>query len=262
MPANYTLYRFGNEALRQLPGALRRPAQRLRRIYNGSLMGQDLFFFSSPISSPMGASGTGELYDTFNRMTGREFFTRACQWLRENPSEAGLVCLYGLLAHYCLKSCLAPLLAEASADGTVSRVELEVELDRYLLAMDGKTPAHNQDACAGLKMTRGECVTISGFFAPVTEKQYYSAYKKTLRWSRRMAAKKRGGLRLLLKLCRRDFRDQMMPDCANHKCLHLDMAMLECYERALEYYPAMARQLTEYREKGIPLGEEFDPAFV
>jgi len=36
--------------------------------------------------------------------------------------------------------------------------------------------------------------------------------------------------------------------------------MLECYERALERYPAMARQLTEFREKGIPLGEEFDAA--
>jgi len=256
MPANYALHRFGSEAIRQLPADIQRLAQRFRRIYNGGLHGQDLFFYYSP----MGKSAVGALYGTYNRMTGREYFSHACNWLKQNPSEGGTACLYGLLAHYCLKSCLAPLLAAETADGNVSRVELEVELDRYLLFLDDKAPAHTQDPIPGLKMTRGECVTVSGFFEPATVKQYYRAYKNMLRWVRRMSAKKRGFARLLLSLTRREFRSQMMPDCANHKCIHLDKPMLECYERALERYPAMARQLTEFREKGIPLGEEFDAA--
>lgn len=254
MPANYTLYRFGNEAIRHLPSAQQRVAQRFRRVYNGGLVAQDLFFYFRPT----GKNAVRAQYGRYSRMTGKDYFAHACQWLKDNPSEAGEACLYGMLAHYCLMSCLAPLIREETRNSKIRRVELEVELDRYLLSLDDKTPAHRQDTLAYLKMTRGECVTVSGFFEPLNQKQYFGAYKSALQWSRRMTGKGRGWAKFFMRCCHRSFRDQLMPDCANHKCLHLDKTMLECYERALEYFPAMARQLTEYREKNIPLGEEFD----
>ena len=76
-----------------------------------------------------------------------------------------------------------------------------------------------------------------------------------------MAAQKRGLTQALLKASKGTFRDQMMADHANHRCLHLDSAMADCCVQALESYGEMARQLTAYREEGTPLGELFAPAF-
>lgn len=257
MPANYAFHRFGAEALRRLPEKQQRPIQRFRRLYNGGLHGADLFFYFQPmLQTPV-----GELYQTYHGMTGREFFTQACDLLKQNPSEGGTACLYGLLGNYCLNTQLSPLFREAMAQGSLSRTELEVELDRYLLCLDGKTPAHQQDVSPSFQMTRGECVTVSLFFPPATAANTYAAYRSMVFWTRRMAAKKRGFAQTMLKFVKGTFRDQMMPDHANHKCLHLDSAMADCCTRALELYPEMARQLTEYRELGSPLGELFDPTF-
>ncbi len=257
MPANYTFHRFGAEALRRLPEKQQRPIQRFRRLYNGGLHGADLFFYYRPMLQ----SEVGELYHTYNSMTGREFFAQACDLLKQNPSEGGTACLYGLLANYCLSSQLTPLFREAMAQGNLSRTELEVELDRYLLCLDGRLPAHTQDITPSLKMTRGECVTVSQFFPPATPANLHEAYSGMIFWTRRFAAKKRTLAETLLKTCRASFRDQMMPDHANHKCLHLDSAMADCAARALELYPEMARNLTACRETGEPLGPLFDSAF-
>ena len=255
MPANYAFHRFGAEALRRLPEKQQRPIQRFRRLYNGGLHGADLFFWFRP----MMPSAVGELYHTYHSMSGREFFAQACELLKQNPSEGAAACLYGLLGNYCLSSQLSALFR--TEGGNCSRTELEVELDRYLLCLDGKTPAHTQDMTPSLKMTRGECVTLSLFFPPATAANTYSAYSSMVFWTRRMAAKKRRVVQSLLKATRGTFRDQMMADHANHKCLHLDSAMADCFSRALELYPEMARQLTAFREEGAPLGELFDPAF-
>ena len=257
MPANYAFHRFGAEALRRLPEKQQRPIQRFRRLYNGGLIGADLFFYFKPMMQ----TPVGDLYHTYHSMSGQEFFAQACELLKHNPSEGGTACLYGLLANYCLSSRLAPLFREAMAQSNVNRTELEVELDRYLLCLDGKTPAHTQDISDSFKMTRGECVTASLFFPPVTAVNAYAAYSSMVSWTRRMAAKKRGLTQLLLNVTRGTFRDQMMPDHANHKCLHLNSAMERCCAEALELYPRMAEELTAYREKGTPLSQLFAETF-
>ena len=258
MPANYAFHRFGADALRLLPSQMQGNIQRFRRLYNGGLHGQDLFFYFKPTK----ATPVGELRGTYDAMTGRAFFEKAAAWLKENPSEGGTVCLYGLLAHYCLQSTLAPLFAAEIKAGKVSRTELEVEFDRYLLGLDGRTPAHTQDISEHFKMTRGECMTLSGFFPPATPANVVSALKSMTSWTRRLAAPKRRLAKLLLNLTRGEFPGQMMPDHANHKCLHLDGAMLECYHAALEKYPEMVQRLALYGKNGTPLGEEFDLPFV
>lgn len=257
MPANYALHRFGEEALRTLPDNRQRPIQRFRRLYNGGLHGADLFFYFRPIMP----GPVGELYHTYHSMTGREFFVQACELLKNNPSEGGLACLYGLLANYCLNIHLTPLFREAMAEGNLSRTELEVELDRYLLCLEGKTPAHQQDMTPNLKMTRGECVTMSLFFTPATPANVHASYSSMMFWTRAMAATKRTLTQKLLKATRGEFSDQMMQDHANHKCLHLDSAMAACFEQALAQYPEMVRQLTQYREQGTPLGKCFEETF-
>lgn len=258
MPANYAFHRFGADALRLLPSQMQGNIQRFRRLYNGGLRGQDLFFYFKPMSETPIAGLRG----TYDAMTGREFFEKAVAHLKEHPSEGGTACLYGLLAHYCLKSQLAPLFTREISSGRVSRTELEVEFDRYLLGLDKKTPAHTQDISPSFKMTRGEYMTLTGFFPPATPANVAAAQKQMTLWTRRMAAPKRTITTLLLKLTKGEFSSQMMPDHANHKCLHLDSAMLECYHAALERFPEMAQRLALYVKNGMSLGEDFEAAFL
>ena len=258
MPANYALHRFGTQALQRLPSQIQRPAQRFRRLYNGGLHGQNFFFYANPFRT----TPVSELYHSYHAMTGAEFFAKCSAYLKEHPSEGATACLYGLLAHYCLMSHLAPVMEKAMAEGKASRTELEVELDRYLLGLDGKTPPHQQDLSQHLKMTQGECVTLSEFFSPATPANVYRAMKNMMGWCRRMAAPKQRLTSLLLGLTQGEFRQQRMPDHANHKCLHWDMPMLECYEEALDKYEDMAQQLAVFCRNGTPLGEEFQKPFV
>lgn len=257
MPANYAFHRFGEAALAALPQSQQRPIQRFRRLYNGGLHGADLYFYFRPlVQTPV-----RELYRTYHAMSGQEFFTQACGLLKQNPSEGAFACLYGLLAHYCLSTQLSALFREQEILSTLSRTELEVELDRYLLCLEGKTPAHTQDLSESLKLTRGECVTVSLFFPPATAANTFAAWQSMVFWTRRFASPRRRFAKLALGTAPEAFRDQMMPDHANHRCLHLDSAMAACLDRALERYPEMARQLTAFRENGTPLGDDFAPTF-
>ena len=258
MPANYALHRFGTQALQRLPSQVQRPAQRFRRLYNGGLHGQDLFFYANPFRT----TPVSQLYHSYHAMTGAEFFAQSCAYLKEHPSEGATACLYGLLAHYCLMSHLAPLMEKAMAAGDLTRTELEVELDRYLLGLDGKTPPHQQDLSQHLKLTQGECMTLSEFFSPATPANVYRAMKNMMSWCRRMAAPKQGLTSILLGMTKGEFRQQRMPDHANHKCMHLDVPMLECYEEALDQYEEMAQQLAVFCRNGTPLGNEFSRPFV
>ena len=132
MPANYACHRFGCSAISMLPGDLQRKARLFRRLFNAGLHGPDLFFYYSPWRD----TAAGALRDRYHSMSGRDFFSQAAVSLKQAPSEGGIAFLYGLLGHYCLMSRLSPLLK----DGPVSATELEVELDRYLLSLDGRLP--------------------------------------------------------------------------------------------------------------------------
>ena len=258
MPANYALHRFGTQAMQRLPSQIQRPAQRFRRLYNGGLHGRNFFFYANPYRT----TSVSQLYHSGCTMTGAEFFAQSCAWLKEHPSEGGTVCLYGLLAHYCLMSHLAPLMEKAVTKGKLTWTELEVEFDRYLLGLDGKTPPHQQDLSQHLKMTQGECITLSAFFPDATPAAVYRSMKNMMTWCRRMAAPKQGLTSFLLGMTKGEFRQQRMPDHANHKCLHLDIPMLECYEQALDQYEDMAQQLSVFCRNGTPLGEDFSKPFV
>lgn len=253
MPANYAMHRFGAEAMRTLPEKQQRLMQRCRRLYNAGVHGSDLFFYYRP----MVETAVGGLYRSCHAMTGRGFFTRGCEALKNDPSEGGTACLYGLLANYCLNRKLSELFREQ----TLPRTELEVELDRYLLSLDGKLPPKTQDISASLKLTRGECVTVALFFPPATAGNVLTAHREMVFWVRGLSAKSRWFATALLHLTGEDFRRQRMPDHANHRCIHLDKPMLACYERALESYPRMAAELKEFLEQGTPLGEDFDRPF-
>lgn len=257
MPANYAHHRFGTQALATLPADVRRPIQRFRRLYNIGLHGPDLFFYFNPFLK----TATGALGNHFHSLSGREFFTQVCTRLHQHPSEAALAYLYGLLGHYCLDSACHPFVEEAATGAKFSHIELEVEFDRFLMNKDGMKPPHTQDLSSYFQITRGECITVSEFYPPATAANIHQCVQNITLSLKILATRHRKALETLLKPMPEVVAHQLMPQHPNHKCFHLDEALLEHYQQALDRYPSLVEQLTAHLNYNAQLGEDFTATF-
>ena len=257
MPGNYAHYRFGALQAEKLPAQFRRPIQRFRRFYDVGLYGPDIFFHHSPFWP----SAVTRLGSDFHKKTGREFFTAACAAWKTAPSEAASAYLYGLLGHYCLDSMLHPYVLEKAASGAVRHPELETDFDRYLLRLDGKLPPYLVGTGRKLKLTRGECVTASLFFDPVTPAQIHTCVRNTARNARLLAHKNRRLLKSVLKFASQNVQDHIMLSTPNPRCEGMQPELLALYDQAMERYSVMLGQLADHIENGTAFGELFDPTF-
>lgn len=260
MPSNYAHYRFGKQVLPTLPADVRRPIQRFRRLYDVGLHGPDLFFYHNFLAKDTVVS----LGKKYHRQTGREYFTRICKRLKMEPNEAAQAYLYGVLAHFCLDSVFHPFVLNATSGDLISHTELETEFDRYLLALDGHEKPHTYDCSPHIKLTRGECVTVSKFYPPATADNVLHCVNSMSRTVRMMAAPEGGKRRLLrkaLKLTNPSVRGLMMPPHPNRSCADMDEEMLALYDEAVELFPRLVEQIQAHMTYNAYLGSSFDRTF-
>lgn len=260
MPSHYAHYRFGAQALPNLPADVRRPIQRFRQLYDVGLHGPDLFFYHNIFMKDSAVS----LGEKFHEQTGTEFFTRVCKRLRLEPTEAGTAYLYGVLAHYCLDSICHPFVNEHTAGGTIGHVELETEFDRHLLILDGKRPPNTFDCSPHMKLTRGECVTVAHFFSPATPAMVNTSIHNMAACTKFLASPKgirRSTLNAAVKVTGDKFSQHVMSRSPNSNCAHLDSELQTLYDQALEKYPGMLDRLRDHMACNAPLGEDFEKPF-
>ena len=260
MPSNYAHYRFGSQVLPTLPADVRRPIQRFRRLYDMGLHGPDLFFYHSFFPKDTVVS----LGKKYHHMNGREYFNKVCKRLKMEPTEAGMAYLYGILAHYCLDSVFHPFVLQATANDLISHTELETEFDRYLLTLDGKERPHTYDCSSHIQLTRGECVTVSEFYAPATADHVLHSVNSMARTVKALASDSSGKRRMVkrvLKLAAPPIRDLMMPPIPNRSCAHLNESMLALYDQAVERYALLMDQLVTHMTYNAPFGPDFEHTF-
>lgn len=260
MPSTYAHYRFGTEMLAVFPADVRRTVQRFRRLYDVGLHGPDLFFYYNPaVHTPIGSLG-----GKFHHQTGREFFGRFCRSLRLSPSEAGLAYLYGVLAHFCLDSVCHPFINRESEAGPASHVEIETEFDRFLLEADGKLPIRSQERSSHIRLTPGECETVSAFYSPA-KAGHVRVCVNNMDFFTRLLANTDGSKQALLRkgaaLFGRDIRGLLMPAGPNPRCACLDEALMVLYGNAASLFPVLCAQIQAHLAYNAPLGEEFSIPF-
>lgn len=260
MPSHYAHYRFGSLILASMRPEARRCIQRFRQMYDVGLHGPDLLFYHNIFLK----DASGDLARQFHRQSGEDFFSRVCSQLRQEPSEAAMAYLYGVLAHYCLDSLCHPYIGAAVQDGQVGHVELETEFDRFLLALDGKHPPHTFDCSAHMRLTRGECVTVSAFYPPATPGVVYHSIR-TMAFSVKILASPKGVARTAVntavKLTGGALAPHIMTRTPNSRCSHLNDDLLALFDQALEAYPRMLESLSAHISHNAPLGEEFEKCF-
>ena len=257
MPTTYAHYRFGAEMLRSMPADVRGTAKRHRQLFDVGLHGPDLFFFYRPVFP----GKVRRLGRKFHLQTGREFFSRACRNLRPEPSEGGQAYLYGVLCHYTLDALCHPLVVQADREGTARHMQIETELDRFLMERDGIRETH---LAATMTLSDQACETVARF--------YPGADQRIIRESVRSMAKIRGILEMRSEPARRTlhkalaagsetFRDMIPRESPDPQCALWNEPLWERYRQAAEAFPDMLLRLTALLTYNAPLGEKFDPVF-
>ena len=248
MPASYAHYRFGKLLLKELPPDVRQCIGRFRRMYDLGLQGPDFFFYA--VQSPAVRS----LGKQFHRQSGREFFeyARSCA-----DTEAARAYLYGLLAHYCLDVACHPYVDRMQDTGEARHVPLEAEFERYLLALDGVEEPHRYDHSRFLKVTRGESMTVSGFYPGSSGGHVHFSVlaMRTSLWY--LAGRDRKTREALLQRVSPSLCEFFIPTEPVTAWARMDSELLARFNRGLKHYPELLKQL----RSGEPLGEDFAPDF-
>lgn len=254
MPAFYAHYRFGKQILPALPDDVRQSIHRFRRLYDMGLQGPDFFFYHNPFFR----TAARDLGDKFHSQTGQEFFTRVCA---QADSEAAKVYLYGLLGHYCLDSACHPFVERMVEEGQAAHSPLEAEFERYLMDLDGKQPDYPQSFAKHIRLTGGECATVSSFYPPATPFIVYQAVGFMTLYTRFLNQKNRPRVEQLLNLVKKSLRDHLIPEVPDARFTRMNSELLARFNRAVKDYPSLLQQLTAHLCSGDPLGEDFAPSF-
>lgn len=257
MPSIYAHSRFAQEAAKQFPEELQRSIRRFPQLFQFGAQGADFFFFYQPLFS----TKIGNLGGWFHDLTGQEFFQRAALHYADSPSEGAKVYLYGVLCHYALDSRCHPLIVQASAEKAPGHTELEVELDRILLARDGKNPPYRQDPAQELHLSWGESTTVAGFYAPASPYAVRRSVRIMALVYRVLAMKNRRLLQRFFRLGGEYGGQMVMGTHTNRRCAAFIPALEAMYTQALEEMPNLTSQLEGLLSHGAPLGEEFAPNF-
>ncbi len=254
MPASYAHYRFGKLLLPNLPADVRQTIQRFRRMYDMGLQGPDFFFYYNPFLN----TATGELGKVFHRQTGQEFFPVAC---RAATSDAARAYLYGLLGHYCLDSICHPFVNQLVQIGEAKHVPLESEFERFLLVLDGEKSPENYNMSKKLHLTRGECMTVSGFYPGSTGGKVALSIRLMACFTKFLShGSRKLQMQLLLKIAPGLY-DHRIPAEESEDLAPYIRELHDLYGQALEKYPHMLAQLKRHLETGEDFGEDFAPDF-
>lgn len=254
MPAHYAHYRFGKQVLSSMPPEHRQCVQRFRRMYDMGLNGPDIFFYFNPFLK----TAVGDLGETFHRQTGQEFFAQACN---AATSEAAQAYLYGLLAHYCLDSTCHPYIRQLVDIGEAKHVPLESEFERHLLLLDKEPSPQTYDMSKRWKLTRGECMTVAGFYPGTTGANISQSVKFMAFSVKFLQSPSRSRREILLQKIKPALCQHMIPAEENEEMALYVQGLKERYDRAVKRYPGLLEQLTVSLRTGRPLGEDFAPDF-
>lgn len=261
MPGNYAHFRFGSELLPTLPPEVRRTVGRFRQLYDMGLHGPDLLRYHDPLIH----DSTVKLCAKYHDQTGVVFFERVCRAVRLNPSEGAMAYLYGVLAHYVLDSMSHPFIRRMVESGKATHNQIETEFDRYLLVMDGKSPAHLYDQTPHMRLTPGECETVAIFY-PNVRASAVERSVKLMKTITQMMTVPRGTKRDLLgntlRMVAPGAADTIIPLHPDPACKDLDDKLLRLYDMAIDRYLLLLEEIQDHLRRKTPLSTDFSLSFA
>ena len=137
MPAMFTHYRVGIRAAKLLDGEIREKIVKFIPTFETGCQGPDIFFFYKPYSS----NAVSEYGHKVHSQVARGFFEKAAEIVREKGVDSNeYAYALGVICHYILDSKCHPYINQCEAETGISHMEIEEELEKYMLVKDEKDP--------------------------------------------------------------------------------------------------------------------------
>ena len=260
MPSGYAHYRFGTQIISTMPADVRGPILRHRALFDVGLHGPDFLFFHHFFKK----TALYHLGSMYHQKSGQDFFTAACNHVKQHPSEGAFAYLYGLLAHYCLDSHCHPFVYEMTDDTGLSHSELETEFDRYLMTLDGIKKPHEANISRHLRLKKDEYDIVAGFFPEASVKDVTQCIRSMALSQQLLTIPTPLGHGVVVTftwVAGGNTSGKVMTVGPDPKCDHLDSKMLSFYEQALARFPDYLEQMNHHMAYGEPFGDDFKANF-
>lgn len=163
MPTTYTHYRFGEEVRGLVNERAAKAIDAYPGLFHIGLHGPDLLFYYNAL----GKNSINQQGVKLHTLPGSFFFRHAAEVIRNHSGEeAYLSYTYGFLCHFALDvGCHGYIGEQIKATG-ITHSEIEAELDRELMVMDGLDPVRHR-VTGHLKATKEHAEVIREFFRAV-----------------------------------------------------------------------------------------------
>ena len=174
MPTTYTHDVFGKSVYQKLPEELKQIIERERNAYRIGLHGPDILFYYRPyFKNPVNQKG-----HEMHKANAAQFFRECKKHYFDTKNETFLAYVIGFICHYMLDSTCHPFIIDYMEKTGARHDEIETDLDRVLMEMNGKNPFRYHPA----KHFHVDCRTvkaISEAFDGISERQIRKALRST-----------------------------------------------------------------------------------
>ena len=258
MPSSYAHYRFGTQIIPMMPADIRGPILRHRALFDMGLHGPDFLFYHHFLKkTPLFRLGS-----VYHEQSGQVFFTRCCEHLRQQPSEAAFAYLFGLLAHYCLDSQCHPLVYSMTDDTDLGHGELEAEFDRHLMTLDGIKKPHESNICRHIRLKQAQFSVVSQFYPEISPKNAAQCIRNmALAQQLLTIPHAHGAIVAFTQLAGGNTAGKVMTVGPNPKCNRLNGKLLDLYEKAMAKFPSLQEQMNRHIAYNEPFGDGFTANF-
>lgn len=136
MPATYAHYVFGKKVFAALPREERAWIQKGKDAFLLGLHGPDLLFYYYPV----GKNRINQQGVHLHKQLAADFFERGRIQYKRSKDPVLRAYLYGFICHFILDSECHPYVDCYMEEKRIGHLEIETELDRYLMELDGRDP--------------------------------------------------------------------------------------------------------------------------
>lgn len=245
MPTTYTHYKLGCAIQKKVSGYEKEIIDKYPELFFIGLHGPDILFYYKPLTKHY----VNRLGVRLHEEAGADFFERAAGVIKKQKDyEKHLAYIYGFICHFALDVTCHGYIDEKIARSGISHGEIEAEMDRELLVLDGKDPVR-ETLTNHIHVSMKNAVVIKDFFEGVTGEQVKKSldgmlfYHKVLRAPSRVKR-----LILALGMKAAGVYDSMYGMIINYKknpeCADSTRKLLELFKEAT---PLALRLIEEYR---------------
>lgn len=264
MPSTYAHSRFGKDVLDQLGDADKRLIESERDLFEIGLQGPDILFYYEPLHANAVSDRGGEIHSE----AGKVFFDRAAREIGEVTGvrkRAMLAYALGAICHFSLDVTCHAYINQYEAERGVLHAEIEGELERYLLVLDGYDPV-KKNLVERFYPEKRSAIAIAPFYEGIGQVGIYKSLRSFV-WYHELvhcetALKRKGiyaGLKAMGKY--RSLHGHIVDPERLEECEESDWRILQLYEQAIPVAVRLIGAFVEGIEKESPETCTKDPVY-